>query len=138
MADKAVNVRVAVRCRPLNATEVQDSREMCARLPAGIGAGRNGLPPGLALLLSGRCVAMDLPRGTIVVNNPKGSGGSHEKSQTFTFDSIYDASCTQRGIYDDSVRPIVDAVIDGYNGTVFAYGQVRSASPLAEKARLFD
>ncbi len=89
---------------------------------------------------------MDLPRGTIVVNNPKGSGGSHEKSQTFTFDSIYDASCTQRGIYDDSVRPIVDAVIDGYNGTVFAYGQVRSppaypresASPLAGEAHLPD
>ena len=26
-------------------------------------------------------------------------------------------------MYDEAVRPIIDQFLDGYNGTVFAYGQ---------------
>jgi len=26
-------------------------------------------------------------------------------------------------VYDEAVRPIVDSVLQGFNGTVFAYGQ---------------
>jgi len=29
-------------------------------------------------------------------------------------------------VYDTAVRPIIDQVLDGYNGTVFAYGQTAS------------
>jgi hypothetical protein len=32
-------------------------------------------------------------------------------------------SSSQREIYDASVRSIVDSVLQGFNGTVFAYGQ---------------
>eukprot|EP00961_Rhodomonas_salina_P289117 3907051-Rhodomonas_salina.2 len=32
-------------------------------------------------------------------------------------------NCTQQEIYDQSVRPLVDAAIAGYNATIFAYGQ---------------
>lgn len=30
---------------------------------------------------------------------------------------------TQQSIYDELVRPLVDSVLMGFNGTIFAYGQ---------------
>lgn len=43
--------------------------------------------------------------------------------KTFTYDAVYDESCTQRLVYDETAFPLVDSVISGYNGTIFAYGQ---------------
>ena len=36
---------------------------------------------------------------------------------------MYGDRSTQRAIYDETARPIVESVIQGYNGTIFAYGQ---------------
>lgn len=58
----------------------------------------------------------ELRQNTIV--NPK-SG----EDKTFAFDSVYDIDCSQREIYDESAFPLVESVLDGYNGTIFAYGQ---------------
>lgn len=33
---------------------------------------------------------------------------------------------TQKKIYDISVVPVVDSVLNGYNGTILAYGQTSS------------
>lgn len=41
----------------------------------------------------------------------------------FTFDAVYDWNSKQSDIYDDMVRPLVCSVLDGFNGTIFAYGQ---------------
>ncbi|KHN98107.1 kinesin [Metarhizium album ARSEF 1941] len=41
----------------------------------------------------------------------------------FTFDRVFDMSCKQQDIFDFSIRPTVDDILNGYNGTVFAYGQ---------------
>ena len=30
---------------------------------------------------------------------------------------------TQLDLYNTTARPIVESVLDGYNGTIFAYGQ---------------
>lgn len=30
---------------------------------------------------------------------------------------------TQQAIYDETIRPLVASVLEGYNGCVFAYGQ---------------
>ncbi|RHZ77651.1 hypothetical protein Glove_174g172 [Diversispora epigaea] len=44
----------------------------------------------------------------------------------FTFDRIFPPETTQKAVFDESIKPIVDEVISGYNGTVFAYGQTGS------------
>mmetsp|Transcript_37657 Transcript_37657/g.70406 ORF Transcript_37657/g.70406 Transcript_37657/m.70406 type:complete len:785 (-) Transcript_37657:95-2449(-) len=41
----------------------------------------------------------------------------------FTFDAVYDPMCQQAKFYDDTGYPVVESVMDGYNGTIFAYGQ---------------
>ena len=62
-------------------------------------------------------VHMDEKSGRCVVqpddNEPK----------TFTFDAVYPPNTLQSNIYQNSASPIVDSVLEGFNGTIFAYGQ---------------
>ena len=44
--------------------------------------------------------------------------------QVFTFDTVFGPDSTQMDVYNRVARPIVDNVLEGYNGTIFAYGQV--------------
>jgi kinesin family protein 5 len=41
----------------------------------------------------------------------------------FAFDRVFDMSSTQADIFNFSIRTTVQDVMNGYNGTVFAYGQ---------------
>lgn len=45
-----------------------------------------------------------------------------ERQQTFQFDNIFEEHSSQEDIYK-IVKPLVEKVKDGYNCTVFAYGQ---------------
>lgn len=33
-------------------------------------------------------------------------------------------------VYETCAAPVVESVLNGYNGTIFAYGQVRTSTPL--------
>ncbi|XP_043934142.1 kinesin-like protein KIF7 isoform X2 [Protopterus annectens] len=44
----------------------------------------------------------------------------------FKFDSIFDHSCNQEEVYNSCVQPLVEAFFEGFNSTVFAYGQTSS------------
>ncbi|XP_020495567.1 kinesin-like protein KIF3C [Labrus bergylta] len=90
------SVKVVVRCRPLNRKEESNG-------PAGT------------------IIQMDLRLGQVILRNPRAP--SSEPQKTFTFDAVYDANSKQRDLYDESVRPLIDSVLDGFNGTIFAYGQ---------------
>lgn len=48
---------------------------------------------------------------------------SREASGAFTFDRVFDMSSRQADVFDFSIRNTVDDILNGYNGTVFAYGQ---------------
>lgn len=48
---------------------------------------------------------------------------SAEASGSFTFDRVFDMQTAQSTIFDYSIKPTVDDILNGYNGTVFAYGQ---------------
>jgi kinesin family protein 3/17 len=62
---------------------------------------------------------MDIKHGEIKLRKPD----SNEQAKEFTFDSVYDISSRQEDIYVNSVFPVVENVLIGYNGTIFAYGQ---------------
>lgn len=40
----------------------------------------------------------------------------------FQFDAVFDTESKQKNVYDVAARPIIDSVLDGFNGTIFAYG----------------
>lgn len=48
---------------------------------------------------------------------------SRDAQGSFTFDRVFDMACKQQDIFDFSIRSTVDDILNGYNGTVFAYGQ---------------
>ena len=88
-------VRVVVRCRPLNSKERQNGNQ--------------------------KVVEMDTTRGTVVLQ-PANSQPS-EVPKTFTFDQVYDDTTKQENLYAQTASRIVDSVLEGFNGTIFAYGQ---------------
>ena len=44
----------------------------------------------------------------------------------YNYDCVFDPSSTQTFIFERAVKPIVESVMEGFNGTVFAYGQTSS------------
>ena len=46
-----------------------------------------------------------------------------DSCKQFTFDAVFNESSSQRRIYDVCAAPVVQSVLEGFNGTVFAYGQ---------------
>ena len=44
-------------------------------------------------------------------------------ARIFDFDDVYGPAADQQAVYNDVGAPILDAVLQGYNGTVLAYGQ---------------
>jgi len=59
--------------------------------------------------------------GKIFIKDPKGD--LHEPPKLFNFDSVYDFNSTQEQVYQNTAYPIIQSVLEGYNGTIFAYGQ---------------
>lgn len=53
-----------------------------------------------------------------VVSNP-GLYNTH----SFVFDHVYEQGSTQRSVYENTARTVVDSALQGYNATIFAYGQ---------------
>ncbi len=43
--------------------------------------------------------------------------------QSFTFDHVYDQNSTQENVYENTAKPAVWSVLEGYNATILAYGQ---------------
>ena len=41
----------------------------------------------------------------------------------FTFDEVFDIDSSQKDVYAISAKPAVNSVLEGYNSTIFAYGQ---------------
>ena len=63
------------------------------------------------------CVTVDTANNTVSVISDR------NEAKTFPFDYVYPMETTQREVYDQVAFPIVDSIFQGYNGTVFAYGQ---------------
>ncbi|KAI5643599.1 kinesin motor domain-containing protein [Phthorimaea operculella] len=49
-----------------------------------------------------------------------------ETDVCFTFDKVYDKETKTQEVYNDIAKPIVEAALAGFNGTIFAYGQTSS------------
>ena len=62
-------------------------------------------------------VNVDEIRGTITVNKLE---TPHEPPKTFTFDTVFGPDSKQLDVYNLTARPIVDSVLEGYNGNMNA------------------
>ncbi|WOG87544.1 hypothetical protein DCAR_0206772 [Daucus carota subsp. sativus] len=92
--EKGVNVQVIVRCRPLSEDEIK------AHTPVVITCTENR-------------------REVCAVQNI----ASKQIDRSFMFDKVFGPASQQKDLYEQAVSPIVYEVLEGYNCTIFAYGQ---------------
>lgn len=52
----------------------------------------------------------------------RANGNSAGSEIKFVFDKLFDTDATQREVYQSTTSSLLDSVLDGFNGTVFAYG----------------
>ncbi|XP_043104393.1 centromere-associated protein E isoform X2 [Puntigrus tetrazona] len=48
------------------------------------------------------------------------------QTKSFSFDRVFSAEETTAQLYQDIAKPLVVSTVEGYNGTIFAYGQTSS------------
>ncbi|XP_021289820.1 kinesin-like protein KIN-5C [Herrania umbratica] len=92
--EKGVNVQVLLRCRPFSEEEL-----------------RNNAPQVVTCNEYVREVAVS-----------QNIAGKHI-DRVFTFDKVFGPSAQQKDLYEQAVVPIVNEVLEGFNCTIFAYGQ---------------
>ncbi|KAD3337468.1 hypothetical protein E3N88_32988 [Mikania micrantha] len=92
--DKGVNVQVILRCRPFSDDDVR------AKTPA--------------------AVTFNEDKQEVIVTQ---SMGNKQSEKTFCFDKVFGPGSKQKDLYDQVVSPIVKDALEGYNWTIFAYGQ---------------
>ncbi|CAI9097373.1 OLC1v1033776C1 [Oldenlandia corymbosa var. corymbosa] len=52
---------------------------------------------------------------------------THERpSGPYTFDKVFDLSCSNQKVYEEGARDVAISVLSGINATIFAYGQTSS------------
>ena len=63
---------------------------------------------------------MDLAQNQVFIQNPDNPDAP---VKPFTFDAVYDETTIQRTFYEESCFGLIENVLEGFNGTIFAYGQ---------------
>lgn len=62
------------------------------------------------------------PSGQTLKINTAAESNSNATNHEFNFDHVFNQTNTQKDIYDMAAKPIIDSVLEGFNGTIFAYG----------------
>ena len=97
MSKSSEAVKVVVRCRPMNSSERQRN---CKKI-----------------------VEIDQSTLQVALLRPMADAFEERIDKSFTFDAVYDEDSTQKEVFDETAFPLVENVLEGYNGTIFAYGQ---------------
>ncbi|EIE18562.1 kinesin-domain-containing protein [Coccomyxa subellipsoidea C-169] len=90
----AVNVQVILRCRPLSKEEVANGTHQVI-------------------------TCNERAREVTVSHNV----GGKQLGRSFHFDKVFDPDSGQAKLYRMAIKPIVEEVLEGFNCTIFAYGQ---------------
>jgi kinesin family protein 3/17 len=87
-------IQVVVRCRPLSKKELEEKRKSI--------------------------IDIDVEARQVAIKNPD---NLEDKPKYFTFDGSYDENTQQRIFYEESCFGIIESALEGFNSTIFAYGQ---------------
>uniref|UniRef100_A0A8C1U523 Kinesin-like protein n=1 Tax=Cyprinus carpio TaxID=7962 RepID=A0A8C1U523_CYPCA len=64
--------------------------------------------------------------------------GPFMRGKPYIFDRVFPPNTTQEQVYDTCAKQIVKDVLDGYNGTIFAYGQTSSGKTHTMEGQLHN
>ena len=89
-------IQVVVRCRPLNKKEKEEGQK--------------------------NIIEIDGPAHQVSINNPSAQH-ANEPPKYFTYDAAYGENTQQRIFYEESCFSVIEGTLEGFNSTIFAYGQ---------------
>ncbi len=89
-------ITVVVRCRPFSQKEKNDG---CKNI-----------------------ISMDMKVNQVAIANPDKAGGDMQP-KSFTYDNVFDENTQQKIFYEECCFNLVENVLEGFNCTIFAYGQ---------------
>ncbi|SPO24743.1 related to kinesin [Ustilago trichophora] len=55
-------------------------------------------------------------------NNPLSHGAKRSKDVRYAFDRVFDSTASQTDVFEETCKPLLDGILNGYNASVFAYG----------------
>ena len=64
--------------------------------------------------------------------------GVDDGSHTFSFDRIFGMESTQQEVFEYTAVPLVADVLNGYNATIFAYGQTGTGKTHTMEGNIHD
>ncbi|KAG5918731.1 hypothetical protein E4U42_006758 [Claviceps africana] len=88
------NITVVVRCRGRSQREIKENSAVVVQADG----------------VKGKAVGLML-------------GPNALSNKSYIFDRVYSQAADQNMVFDDTVKPILDEMLAGYNCTIFAYGQ---------------
>ena len=94
MSKKSNNIRVMCRFRPMN--EMEHSKD-------------------------GMIIYKKLTKNGVSIDHPDKI--HHPQAMQFYFDKIFDKKSAQVEVFEEAALPLIDNIFEGYNATIFAYGQ---------------
>ncbi|XP_020549377.1 kinesin-like protein KIN-5C [Sesamum indicum] len=92
--EKGVNVQVLLRCRPFSEDELRNNA------PQVVSCNEYQREVSVSQSIAGKYI-----------------------DRVFTFDKVFGPNAQQKDLYEQAVVPIVNEVLEGFNCTIFAYGQ---------------
>ncbi|KAJ9111772.1 hypothetical protein QFC22_006431 [Naganishia vaughanmartiniae] len=142
-------IQVAVRVRPLTAVEASRIPEAqqheifygdgalgggssptktgSASPAGGYGYGGSGLWREVVDVVDHRTLIFDkpdtnVPRAFMTTGGKAPPGGKRYKDQRYAFDRVFSKDSTQEEVFENTAKPVLEGLFDGFNATVFAYG----------------
>ncbi|SJX61648.1 related to kinesin [Sporisorium reilianum f. sp. reilianum] len=55
-------------------------------------------------------------------SNPLAHGARRNKDVRYAFDRVFDSTASQTDVFQETCKPLLDGILNGYNASVFAYG----------------
>ncbi|KAG3102663.1 hypothetical protein PC121_g1179 [Phytophthora cactorum] len=110
-AERGSNFKVVIRVRPPLPRELHGDRPFQNVI--------NVDQHGHVLTVSENLSALGNSGNADGESSTPGAYGSH----VFSFDHVYDQQCTQSTVYENTAKAVVESSLEGYNATIFAYGQ---------------
>ena len=107
--EEGVNIKVAIRARPLNEQEKARS--------------------------ANQIITCDNERKQVRLQY---GAGKKEVSKSFQFDKVFNQYSTQSEVFNMMVAPVVEECMQGFNCTVFAYGQTGTGKTHTMEGRIED
>uniref|UniRef100_A0A8B9RHL4 Kinesin-like protein n=1 Tax=Astyanax mexicanus TaxID=7994 RepID=A0A8B9RHL4_ASTMX len=80
----------------------------------------------------------EINRGDKYIPKFKGEDTVVVTGKPYVFDRVLPPNTTQELVYDSCAKQIVKDVLEGYNGTIFAYGQTSSGKTHTMEGKLHD